>query len=271
VADEDARSWVGSMPEAYETWLVPTVFGPFAGDLAARAAARIAARTPARVLEVAAGTGALTRELSGAIPDADITATDLNEAMVAFGRARAPGAAWQQADAMRLPFDDAGFDVVACQFGVMFLPDKPAGYAEVRRVLVADGTFLFNAWSTLATHEFEVAFTAALERIFPADPPTFLARTPHGYADPDRIVADLQAGGLRCREMHAVTLRSRAESVAGLATGYCTGTPVRAEIVDRGDLTTTTAAVVRELEAQFGSGPITIGMTAHVVEATPTG
>jgi hypothetical protein len=189
--------------------------------------------------------------------------------MVAFGRARTPGVAWQQADAAQLPFDDARFDVVACQFGVMFLPDKPAGYAEVRRVLAAGGVFLFNAWSTLASHEFEAAFTVALERIFPTDPPTFLARTPHGYADPDRIVADLEAGGLRCTEVHAVTLQCRVESVADLATGYCTGTPVRAEIVDRGDLTTTTAAVVGELEARLGSGPITMGMTAHVVEATP--
>jgi SAM-dependent methyltransferase len=172
---------------------------------------------------------------------------------------------------MQLPFDDAGFDVVMCQFGVMFLPDKPAGYAEVRRVLTSDGTFLFNAWDTLATHDFEAALMAALERIFPADPPTFLARTPHGYADPNRIVADLQAAGLQCREMHTVTLQGRAKSVAGLATGYCTGTPVRAEIVDRGDLTTTTATVVRELEAKLGSGPITVGMTAHVVEATPAG
>jgi SAM-dependent methyltransferase len=255
------------MPEAYEKWLVPTVFGPFAVDLAAR----VAARSPAQVLEVAAGTGALTHELAGVIPDAEITATDLNEAMVAFGRARAPDATWQQADVMQLPFDDAGFDVVACQFGVMFLPDKPAGYAEVRRVLTSDGTFLFNAWDTLATHDFEAALMAALERIFPADPPTFLARIPHGYADPNRIVADLQAAGLQCREMHTVTLHGRARSVAGLATGYCTGTPVRAEIVDRGDLTTTTATVVRELEAKLGSGPITVGMTAHVVEATPAG
>jgi SAM-dependent methyltransferase len=267
MADDGARRWVGSMPEAYEKWLVPTVFGPFAVDLAAR----VAARTPARVLEVAAGTGALTRELARVVPGAEITATDLNEAMVAFGRARAPDATWQQADAMQLPFDDAAFDVVVCQFGVMFLPDKPAGYAEVRRVLTPDGTFLFNAWSTLATHEFENTFMAALERIFPTDPPTFLARTPHGYADPKRIVADLEAGGLRCTEVHTVTLQGRAESVAGLATGYCTGTPVRAEIVDRGDLTTTTATVVRELEAQLGSGAITVGMTAHVVEATPAG
>src|SRR4051794_8068268 len=110
------------MPEAYEKRLVPTVFGPFAVDLAAR----VAARAPARVLELAAGTGALTRELARAVPQAEVTATDLNDAMVDFGRARVPGATWRQADAMRLPFDDGSFDVVACQFGVMFLPDKPA-------------------------------------------------------------------------------------------------------------------------------------------------
>jgi len=255
------------MPEAYEKWLVPTVFGPFAVDLAAR----IAARAPARVLEVAAGTGVLTRELARVVPEAAVTATDLNDAMVALGRTRAPGATWQQADAMRLPFGDAGFDVVACQFGVMFLPDKPAGYAEVRRVLTPDGAFVLNTWSTLATHEFEAAFTATLERIFPTDPPMFLVRTPHGYADPDRVVADLQAGGLRCTSVETVTLEGRAESVAALATGYCTGTPVRAEIVDRGDLAATTATVVRELEAQLGTGPITVRMAAHVVEAVPTG
>jgi len=203
------------MPGAYEKWLVPTVFGPFAVDLAAR----IAARAPARVLEVAAGTGVLTRELARVVPEAAVTATDLNDAMVALGRTRAPGATWQQADAMRLPFGDAGFDVVACQFGVMFLPDKPAGYAEVRRVLTPDGAFVFNAWSTLATHEFEAAFMATLERIFPTDPPTFLARTPHGYADPDRIVADLQAGGLRCTDLQTMTLQGRTDSVAGLGTG----------------------------------------------------
>ena len=83
-------------------------------------------------------------------------------------------------------------------------------------------------------------------------------------------MADLQAGGLRCTSVETVTLEGRAESVAGLATGYCTGTPARAEIVDRGDLDTTTATVVRELEAQLGTGPITVRMAAHVVEAVPT-
>jgi ubiquinone/menaquinone biosynthesis C-methylase UbiE len=130
--DEKNRLWVGSMPEAYDRWLAPAMFHPFAVDLARRAARLI----PRRVLEIAAGTGVLTRELITAIPSAAVTATDLNAAMVEFGSRRAPEAAWQQADALRLPFGDRQFDLVVCQFGVMFFPDKPAAFREVQRVLM---------------------------------------------------------------------------------------------------------------------------------------
>lgn len=126
MADEAQARWVGSMPEAYERWLGPTVFRPFAVDLAGR----VAARRPGRVLELAAGTGVLTRELLAADPHCDLTATDLNSAMVEFGRRRAPAALWRQADATDLPFDAGRFDAVVCQFGVMFFPDKPAAFAE---------------------------------------------------------------------------------------------------------------------------------------------
>ena len=93
------------MPEAYERWLVPAVFHPFAVDLARRTA-RLA---PRRVLEIAAGTGVLTRELAAAIPEAQLTATDLNAAMVKFGSCEALGAAWQQADALHLPTSPPDF------------------------------------------------------------------------------------------------------------------------------------------------------------------
>src|SRR5437773_11374095 len=118
------------MPAAYDRFLAPAVFRPFAADLARRAAAQ----QPRRVLEVAAGTGVLTAELLAALPDAHVTATDLNEPMVRYGAGQAPGADWQQADAQALPFDDEQFDLVACQFGVMFFPDKPGAFAEIRRV-----------------------------------------------------------------------------------------------------------------------------------------
>src|SRR5215469_10044434 len=128
--DQD-RLWSGSMPQAYERWLAPAMFQPFAIDLAQRAA-RFA---PGRLLEIAAGTGVLTRQLVTAIPAAQVTATDLNAAMVEFGSRRVPLAAWQQADALRLPFEDQAFDLIACQFGVMFFPDRPVAFREMQRVL----------------------------------------------------------------------------------------------------------------------------------------
>src|SRR5690242_16192568 len=116
--DGQDRLWAGSMPHAYERWLAPAVFRPFAVDLAGRAAGL----APHRVLEIAAGTGVLTRELVAALPAAQVTATDLNAAMVEFGSRQVPLAAWRQADALSLPFEDQRFDLIVCQFGVMFFP-----------------------------------------------------------------------------------------------------------------------------------------------------
>src|SRR5690349_2607472 len=115
--------FAGSIPELYETQLVPLIFEPYAADLARR----VAALHPSRVLETAAGTGVVTRAMARLLPaHAELIATDLNQPMLdraaAVGTERA--VRWLQADAMRLPFDDASFDVVVCQFGVMFFPDK---------------------------------------------------------------------------------------------------------------------------------------------------
>ncbi|MCI3276931.1 class I SAM-dependent methyltransferase [Streptomyces cylindrosporus] len=248
------------MAVAYEQYLVPVVFRPFAENLAAKAAAL----RPGRVLELAAGTGALTSKLLAAAPSAEVTATDLNEAMVAFGAARVPAAVWRQADAQRLPFADGAFDLVVCQFGVMFFADRVAAFAEVRRVLGAGGRFLFNTWGPLGTHGFEVALQAGLERAFPVDPPRFLATGPHGYADPAVVVADLTAAGFSVEEEQELTLEGRAASVADLATGYLTGTPVRAAVGERGDGPEVRAAVVEEMTARLGPGPGTAPMMAYV-------
>ena len=261
--DESQRRWVDSMSEAYDRWMVPTVFRPFALELARR----IAERHPRRVLELAAGTGVLTRELLAGSGAPEVTATDLNEAMVEFGRRNVPGATWQQADAMDLPFDAERFDAVVCQFGVMFFPDKPAAHAEARRVLEPGGSLIFATWGPIDGHEFEVAVVAGLARAFPDHPPRFLQSVPHGYADLDVVVADVRAGGLEPVGAETVTVEGSAESAVGLATGYCTGTPLRAEIEARGDPAVAIDAVAGELERRFGSGPLTGRMTAHVVEA----
>ncbi|MEU3838656.1 class I SAM-dependent methyltransferase [Streptomyces sp. NPDC028635] len=251
------------MPAAYEQYLVPVVFRPFAEDLTARAAAL----SPRLILELAAGTGALTARLLEKVSSARVTATDLNEAMVAHGSARASGAQWRQADAQRLPFPDGSFDLVVCQFGVMFFPDRVAAFTEVRRVLTPGGRFLFNTWGPLATHAFEVALQAGLERAFPVDPPRFFPTVPHGYADPAVVVADLEAAGFAVEEEQELTLQGRAASTADLATGYLTGTPVRAAVEERGEGPAVRTTVIEEMTARLGPGPVTAPMTAYVFRA----
>jgi ubiquinone/menaquinone biosynthesis C-methylase UbiE len=261
--DEMSRVWATDMSAVYDEYLVPAVFRPYAEDLAAR----VALQRPRVVLELAAGTGVLTRAVTLRLPGAQVTATDLNQAMVEVGSVEVPTAAWQQADAMQLPFNDASFDLVACQFGVMFFPDRPVAYAEVARVLRPGGEFLFNCWGPLATHDVEATVMASLAEIFPEDPPTFLARVPHGYHDEGRIVDDLTAAGFRDVNVQWVALECTGRSAADLAHGYCRGTPLRAEIEVRGPLEATIPAVTIALERQFGSGPVIGSMAALVVSA----
>lgn len=256
--------WATDMAAAYDEYLAPAVFAPYAEDLAAR----VVRLLPRRLLELAAGTGVLTRAMVTALPDAQVTATDLNAAMVAVGAARVPTASWQPADAMHLPFDAASFDLVTCQFGVMFFPDRPLAYAEVARVLTPGGRFLFNCWGPLATHDVESAVMAALTTTFPDDPPTFLARVPHGYHDADRIEADLATAGFGSVVVERIELRNTGRSATDLARGYCRGTPLRGEIEARGNLDATIPDVARALEREFGSTPISGRMTALVVSAT---
>ncbi|MER7923482.1 MULTISPECIES: class I SAM-dependent methyltransferase [unclassified Streptomyces] len=253
------------MPEAYERHLVPVFFRPFAADLAARAAAL----RPRKVLELAAGTGALTSALLTAVPTASVVATDLNEAMVTAGSAREPRAEWRQADAEHLPFEDDGFDLVLCQFGVMFFPDRPAAYAEVRRVLAPRGRFLFNSWGPLASHAFGAAFQTALEQLMPDGAPSFLKEVPHGYFDPAAVAADLAAAGLTLAGAEEITLDGVAESAASVATGFLTGTPVSAAVQAREDARALQAAVTQRMTDLLGTGPVTAPMTATVYTAHP--
>ncbi|GGQ17670.1 class I SAM-dependent methyltransferase [Streptomyces pseudogriseolus] len=251
------------MPAAYERYLVPVVFRPFAEDLAARAAAL----HPRRILELAAGTGVLTADLLTTAPSAEVTATDLNEAMLALGATRAPGAMWRQADAQRLPFPNGGFDLVVCQFGVMFFPDRVQAFSEVRRVLAPGGRFLFSTWGPLGTHAFEAALQAGLDRAFPVDPPRFFRTVPHGCADPAVVAADLEAAGFAVEDGQELTLQGRAESIADLAAGYLMGTPVRAAVEERADAPAVRATVVEEMAARLGPEPVTAPMTAYVFRA----
>jgi SAM-dependent methyltransferase len=261
------RGFTGSIPELYERYMVPLIFKPYAVDLAARAAAL----RPDQVLEIAAGTGVLTRHLVAELPpQTRLIASDLNATMIdmaaTLGTERP--VEWRLADAMDLPFEDESFDLVACQFGAMFFPDKAQAYAEIRRVLKPGGYFLFNVWDHIDCNELAKTAADALAQAFPEDPPRFMARTPHGYHDIDVLRADLAAGGFE-READIVTLpmRAQAESPSPAALGYCQGTPWRSEIEARapGRLPEVTAHVARAFADRFGAGAIDTRIQAHVV------
>jgi ubiquinone/menaquinone biosynthesis C-methylase UbiE len=263
------KAFTGSIPQIYERLMVPLIFAPYARDLAAR----IAQVRPRRLLETAAGTGIVTRALAAQLPaDISLTATDLNEPMLAEAKAALPDprVEWRQADALALPFDDSSFDVVACQFGAMFFPDRVKGYAEARRVLAPGGRLFFNVWDRIEDNEFTDTVTQALAEVFPKDPPRFMARTPHGYHDQDLIRSDLQHAGFSDIAIEAVDHVSRAPSPREPAVAFCQGTPLRNEIEARGapGLEAATDKAEQALARRFGSGAIEGRIRALVISAT---
>lgn len=267
-ADAD-KVFTGSIPEIYDECLVPLIFEPYATDLAGR----VSAFDPECVLETAAGTGVLTRALVARLPEAAIVASDLNQPMLdrAAARLKQVGhVAWRQADALALPFDDESFDAVACQFGVMFFPDKIRGFKEARRVLKRGRPFVFNAWDHIARNELVAVVSDALEQLFPDDPPRFMARTPHGYHDADEIRRHLGEAGFNDIVIDTVRARSRAASAYDAAFAYCQGTPWRGELESRGGaagLQKATQHAAAALTGRFGEGPIEGGIAALVVIA----
>jgi SAM-dependent methyltransferase len=265
MTNKDA-AFTGSVPKLYETHLVPLIFEPYAQDLATR----LKPLRPTRVLEVAAGTGVVTRALSAALPEAAIVATDLNQAMLdqaaAIGTQRAVD--FRTADAQQLPFTDGVFDVVVCQFGVMFFPDKRKAFAEARRVLKPGGFYVFNAWDRLAVNEFAQVVHEVAAAAFPQDPPGFLGRTPYAYHDTAAIGRELAAAGFaRPAEFDTVTARSKAASASGPAIGYVQGTPLRGEIEarDAARLQPVTDAATAAIAQRFGAGPVDARIQAIVV------
>lgn len=264
---EQDRVFGDEVARLYERYLVPLIFEPYA-ELTAQHLAR---RPATRVLEIACGTGVLTRALAVWLPaSVSITATDLSPAMLEqakqIGTCR--GVTWQHADALALPFPNASFDVVVCEFGVMFFPDKPRAFAEARRVLTPEGMFAFSVWDRIEENEFADVVTQAMESVFPEDPPTFMRRTPHGYFDRLTIERDLAAAGFPSPfAFETIAARSRADSPRIPAIAICLGTPLRNEIEarDPSRLADATDAAARALAARFGQREIEGKMQAHLV------
>jgi len=259
-------AFVGSIPDIYERYLGPMLFEPYARDMARRFEG-----FEGDLLETAAGTGRVTRALAKAAPRAKILATDLNQPMLdtAAGLTVASNVEWRQADAQALPFADASFDAVVCQFGVMFFPDKAAGFAQARRVLRPGGRLVFNVWDDIADNEISRVVSDAVAEMFPKDPPRFLERTPFGYHDRETIAAALAEAGFAAPQFDVVRLELRSPSAADAAIGLCTGTPLRGEIEARDSegLDAASEAATAALTEAFGGGEIVGYGQAVVVTA----
>ena len=256
----------GSMPAFYDRYLGPIQFAPWAATMAER----VAVRDPARILETACGTGIVTYAMRDASPQSVIVATDISQAMLDFAAAKRPdsGIAWKQADAEALPFEDASFDTVVCQFGIMFVPDKDKAYAEARRVLRGGGAFLFTVWDSLDNNPLPRTSAEAIASLFPTYPPTFMQRVPYGYNDMEAIERALRKAGFArvANERHATRIRATA---IDQATGTCHGGPLRNEIESRDPdgLARATEAVARAVEEKFGSGEFETTNRAIIIAA----
>ena len=258
------RSFAGSMPEFYDRILVPVMFEPFALDLAER----LRGITTGQVLELAAGTGVVTRALARLLPaEASITATDLNPAMLDRAKSHRglDRVQWQVADALALPFDDRQFDCVVCQFGVMFFPDKRAAFREARRVLRPGRRFMFNVWGDREGSPFDLAATVVGE--FLGRDPASLVSPP--YNDVGVVQADLTAAGFSAVNCETVTkvIRSASAREAGISMthGGMIRAAIEAQMPDRvAEITEATAGAI---EARFGSGPVEAPLRALLFTA----
>jgi len=261
---ETATPFRHSTPELYDRYLGPLLFEPYAKVLAARAALL----QPNGILETAAGTGIVTRALHRAAPQALIVATDVNLVMleVAAQNLRSACVSFQPVDAQDLPFDDERFDLVVCQFGVMFYPDKVRAHQEARRVLRSNGYYLLVSFDRLELNPVPNAAGAAVAMLFPDDPPAYMERGPFSYADPALIERDLLAAGFTRIQLETVALTTRV-SASNAAQGLVLGSPLRSEIERRDSsgldraLDAVTAALVRW---DGNDAP----MSAHVATAT---
>ena len=265
---DKVAAFAGTLTEFYDRYLVPLNFAPYAELMADR----VNRMRPHRVLETAAGTGVVTEALSRILPsDVAITATDINLPMIERGKAR-PGmerVVWQQADAMKLPFADASFDLIVCQFGVMFFPDKHASFRESFRILTPGGTYLFVLWDDYVTMANSPLWIAALKvgDMLGRDPHTLLNP---GYYDEPTIRADLAAAGFREVRIERVARPAKAASARDAAVITVHGSLLRTaiEATDPSRLGEATDAVEQVMHARFGDGPVVGENKALVVTTT---
>jgi ubiquinone/menaquinone biosynthesis C-methylase UbiE len=257
----------GTIPEYYDSCLGPAWFDAFGADLAQRLPARLAGD----VLEIACGTGLVTRRLRERIDSAHrLVASDISKGMLEYARNKLndyEGIEWREADAASLPFGAGEFSAVVCAFGVMFVPDKRAAFAEVRRVLKSGGSFLFNVWDRLEENPAAAINAQVIDELFPGDSEVQL-RTPFEMHDPGPIQRLLHETGFRAERIEKKRIQVGGVSARTIALGQIRGTPRSLLLEKRGaSLDEVVEKVAAGLARVGGADPWTGTANAVVVEA----
>lgn len=260
--------FIGSIPEKYDRHLGPLFFESYGRDLARR----VSAPSGGAILEIACGTGISTEHLRDAIPDEiEILATDLNEPMLDYARSmrgELPNVRFERADALDLAFDDKTFDAVACQFGLMFMPDKLAAFRECLRVLRPGGLLAFNVWDSLERNPVALVAHETISTYFDDDPPTFLP-VPFGWYDIDVINSMLIEAGFTNLTVDVVSSVAERPSARDVAMGLVEGNPTVNDVRARASapLEVIIEAVTSALAAAFGNTPLRTPLQAIVFTA----
>ena len=261
-------AFTGDIPQYYDRHLGPMFFECCAADLATRAIREPAAQ----VLEIAAGTGILTRMLRDRLPAAaQLVATDLNPDMLTHAQrkfATHEDIRFEPANAQQLPFPDAHFDLALCQFGIMFCHDKRQAFAEARRVLREGGRILFSTWNALEDNPLPATVNRVLDEIFAGNAPAFL-NVPFSYHTRDEILTDARAAGFDPVELIQLDGYCEIADAIDAARGFVQGSPLQLEIAQRGDidLEQVIERVAEGIAARFGERDTRAPMRWMVVEA----
>lgn len=260
----------GSVPKTYHNFLGPLIFSDYARDIAGR----LKPRDSEHILELAAGTCIVTKEIARAMPaSARLTVTDISEPMLNVGKGLMGDdhrLTYQPADACNLPFPDRSFDAIACQYGVMFFPDKVKAMQEARRVLKPGGRYIFSVWDSLEHNPIPRIVQETVAGMFTENPPIFLAKMPYGWFDHAEIQRVVLAGGFTRCEIETVGFPSVAPKAEDAARGFIEGTPLLAGLMERGvtDPTPYREAASRKLAERYGDRPCSATMRAIVVSAS---
>ena len=263
--------FTGVIPHIYDHGLGPVLFAGYAAEMARR----VAALGPANVLEIAAGTGIVTRELRDALrPSSRLTATDLNPPMLDVARAKfqpAEDVVFQAADALDLPFGDASFDAVVCQFGIMFYPDRDQANREAFRVLKPGGHYLFSTWDSHDHNPSGRIGHSAVQGFFPDNPPPFY-RVPFSCHEIDPIRQAINQAGFTGFHADIVTLDKIIPDTPAFAHAMVHGNPLATQVAERGGKADDLVAdILAALHTEIGPDPIRMPLQALMFQVQKPG